>query len=300
MIIGHLRVFVMSGKDIGRQIKGRTISVMDPAGRERSVISDESVFQIAEQCLVTVREVYLAALTMGICPYRYIRNGETISVAEQRKLAESHIAVIGAGGLGGYVLMLLARIGIGRLTVVDKDRFDETNLNRQLLSNRESLGRLKAEEAASVVSSINPAVVVFPYTIQLNDTNADEILTGCHVLVDALDNIPDRFIMEKAAKRLNIPLVHGAVAGFGGQWMVISNTYDGFKALFGEEPETGTGKKSREDILGVPAIAPAVIAAFQAMEVIKLLLNRGDRSANTIFHLDLEQSRFKRFSLGKL
>jgi molybdopterin-synthase adenylyltransferase len=300
MIIGHLRVFVMSEKSIDRQIKDRTISVMDAAGRKRLVIKDESVFQIAEQCLVTIHKIYLAALTMGICPYRYIRNSETISNAEQRELAKSHVAVIGAGGLGGHVLTLLARIGVGRLTVVDKDRFDETNLNRQLLSNRESLGRLKAEEAASVVSSINPGVSVFPYAIQLSEANVDGILTGCHVVVDALDNIPDRFIIEKAAKRLNIPLVHGAVAGFGGQWMVIGPEDDGFNALYGEGTEADNNKKSRESILGVPAIAPAVIAAFQAMEVIKLLLNRGDRSMNTIFHLDLEQSRFKRFSLGEL
>lgn len=290
----------MSERGIHRQIKDRTISVMDAAGRERLMIRDESVFQIIEQCSMTMHEIYLAALTMGIWPHRYIRNGETISLAEQHKLAESHVAVIGAGGLGGHVLMLLARIGVGRLTVVDKDRLDETNLNRQLLSNRESLGRLKAEEAASVVSSINPAVSVFPYAIQLSEANVDGVLMGCQVVVDALDNIPDRFIMEKATKRLNIPLVHGAVAGFGGQWMVISNTDDGFNVLFGEGPEAGTSKKSQEDVLGVPAIAPAVIAAFQAMEVIKLLLNRGDRSLNTIFHLDLEQSRFKRFSLGKL
>ncbi|MBN1830368.1 MAG: ThiF family adenylyltransferase, partial [Deltaproteobacteria bacterium] len=249
----------MDKEAINSEIREKAVSIADAAGRERLVIKDESVGELAELHALTVREIYLAALALDICPYRYIRNGEAISTAEQLKLAESHVAVVGAGGLGGQVIVLLARIGIGALTVVDRDRFDETNLNRQSLCRQGSLGRLKAHEAASVVAAVNPAVAVFPHAVRLDERNIDAIVKDCHVMVDALDNIPDRLMMEKAAKRRDIPLVHGAVAGFKGQWMVIGGDDEGFQTLFADDPDMRSDRRSPENLLGVPSIAPAVV-----------------------------------------
>jgi molybdopterin/thiamine biosynthesis adenylyltransferase len=289
----------MDKEMISRVIGEKAISIADAAGRKRLVITDKSVGELADLHALTVREIYLAALAIDICPYRYIRNGETISTAEQLKLAESHVAVVGAGGLGGQVILLLARIGIGALTVVDRDRFDETNLNRQFLCSRDSLGRLKAHEAASVVAAVNPAVAVFPHAVQLDERNIDAIVKDCHVVVDALDNMPDRLTMVNAAKKMNIPLVHGAVAGFKGQWMVIGGDDEGFNMLFADDQNVRSDRQSPENLLGVPAIAPAVVAAFQAMEVVKLLLNRGDHGRDMISHIDLLEGRCRRFYIGR-
>jgi len=126
---------------------------------------------------------------MGIYPYRYLRNREIISIDEQLTLAQSKVAVVGAGGLGGQVILLLGRVGIGHLVVVDRDVFDETNLNRQVLSNRSNLGRSKAGEAASALENINPAVEVTALQVTLEESNAADILVGSQVVVDALDSV---------------------------------------------------------------------------------------------------------------
>ena len=104
----------------------------------------------------SVRAVYEAALDAGIYPHRYIRNRECISIEEQRQLVTLRVGVVGSGGLGGPVLLLLARMGIGYLVVVDHDCFDETNLNRQAFSSGPDLGQPKCEVAARVLEDINP------------------------------------------------------------------------------------------------------------------------------------------------
>jgi molybdopterin/thiamine biosynthesis adenylyltransferase len=172
-------------------------------------------------------------MRLGILPYRYFRNRDSISIEEQLKLAESQVSVIGAGGLGGEVILLLARIGIGSLIVVDSDAFDETNLNRQALCPALSLGRSKAGEAAAMVHTINSGIEITPYQVRIDFTNAGKILAGSDVVVDALDNVPDRLMLESEAKSLGFPSVHGALAGFGGQLMTIFPDDVGLKLLYG-------------------------------------------------------------------
>ncbi len=108
----------------------------------------------------------------------------------------------GSIGLGGQVILLLARLGIGQLVVVDHDVFDETNLNRQALFSKRPLGRSKSKEAVNMLGSINPRVEVTSYQARVDSSNILEILAGSNVVIDALDNVPDRFVLEKAAKRL--------------------------------------------------------------------------------------------------
>ncbi len=277
-------------------IEKRSKRMEDPAGNEVTVLKDGDAFKIAEESGADLHAIYGAALEGGVCPYRYIRNRQTISLEEQRTLFESRVSVAGAGGLGGGVILLLARIGIGEMAVVDADRFDETNLNRQALSSMAALGRPKAEEAVRVVASVNPAVRVIPHQIRLNASNAAGILGGSRAVVDALDNVPDRFILEAAARALNIPLVHGALAGLEGQLMTLFPEDAGLKRLYGEETGEGDPSHSPEAILGVPALMPAFLGALQAAEVIKILLNRGGLFRNTLLHLDLETGEMNRFA----
>jgi tRNA A37 threonylcarbamoyladenosine dehydratase len=194
--------------DIHRQLREKAARITDPAGREISILEDRAALEIAGLCGTDLHEIYREALGIGVYPNRYIRNLDIITPAEQLKIAESQVAVAGAGGLGGQVILLLARIGVGRLVVVDCDRFDETNLNRQALCSRETLQKSKAVAAAETVASVNPGVRVVPHQSRIIASNADSLLAGADVIVDALDNAPDRLVLQEAARRLGVPLVH--------------------------------------------------------------------------------------------
>ena len=274
----------------------RSKTVHDPAGREVRVLEDASAIEVAGVFGCGVRTVYETALNAGICPFRYIRNRETLSIEEQLQLVKSRVAVVGSGGLGGPVLLLLARMGIGYLVVVDPDRFDETNLNRQALSSVPDLGQPKCEVAARVLENVNPGVDIRVHQDRMDGTNAEEILAGSNVAVDALDNVPDRFSIQAAARSLNIPLVHGAVAGFEGQLMTIFPEDRGFSLLYGTGDVEKNREKSPEALLGVPAVTPSFVATLQSMEVIKILLNRGKLLRNIMVHVDMESGEMNRFS----
>ncbi|MGB7918437.1 MAG: HesA/MoeB/ThiF family protein [Desulfobacterales bacterium] len=276
-----------------RDISGQ---ISDPAHRSVWVLEDGPARILSERCARSMRDIYLAALNQGIWPHRYVRNRDILALEDQLKLANARVAVIGAGGLGGTVILLLARIGIGFLTVVDGDVFDETNLNRQALSDTANIGVAKAEEAAKKVREINPAVEVSVFRQKIKAANADSILAEVHVVVDALDNIPDRMTIGSAAQKLGLPLVHGALAGFDGQVMTIFPEDPGLERIYGEAqtPENDPGRP--EAVLGVPALTPSIVATIQAMEVIKILLDRGQLIRNRMLHIDLEGNRFDSFS----
>lgn len=267
----------------------------DPAGREMRILTDEDALALASRYERGLPWVYREALKTGVSPYRYVRNRESISQDEQLKLACSRVAVVGAGGLGGHVILLLARIGVGTLVVADCDVFDETNLNRQALCRTSTLHAAKAEEAAAQVREINPGVEVTAHRARVDDSNIREILSGCEVAVDALDSVADRLILEKGAKSMQIPLVHGALAGFDGQVMTVFPEDQGLTLIYGKNPPRGKDPRSPEAILGVPALMPCLIATLEAMEVLKILLGRGNLMRNTLLHVDLQAGEMNRF-----
>jgi len=275
-------------KGLHGRIREKAATITDPAGRPVQALKDHDVFMIANEYKVSVHDVYKEMLKEGIHPCRYIRNLDAISREEQLKLAESKVAVIGAGGLGGNVILLLARVGIGSLVVVDQDVFDETNLNRQALCTVNALGMPKANEAVSAVGTINPGVNVLPHQVKLEASNVEGILAGSDVTIDALDNVPDRFLLEGAAKKLGIPLVHGTLAGFEGWIMTIFPGDPGLENIYGADEIKCIDQESPQAVLGVPGVTPFLIAAFQVMEVLKILLGRGNIFRHRMIHIDLE------------
>src|SRR4030042_782136 len=175
-----------------KSIRERAPPIKDLVGRDVSILEEVHADAIA-QCLgLSLLDVYRATLGLGIYPRRYLRNRDGISLQDQLKLAEAKVAVVGAGGLGGTVIQLLGRIGIGRLTVVDCDVFDETNLNRQVFCTREWVGRPKALAVQEQMKAINPAVEVHAHNVRLDSANGPEILAGCRVIGGALDTVKDR------------------------------------------------------------------------------------------------------------
>jgi len=279
------------------QIRERSMRMADPAGREAVILEDNAACEIAWQLGLGLHDIYREALRLGIYPYRYIRNVDILSTSEQLTLAESRVAVVGVGGLGGQVVLLLARVGIGTLVVVDCDRFDETNLNRQALCVEETLGEPKTKAAVEAVAAINPGVRVIPHPVRLDAKGIVEILAGCNVVVDGLDNVPDRLLLQESAGRLGIPMVHGALAGFEGRVMSVFPGDAGVKQLYGEAAG-GADPDRPEAVLGVPAVTAALIGTLQAMEVLKILLKRGDLFRNVMAHVDLENGRLEIFRFG--
>lgn len=286
---------MIPGTDIQKMLQEKSRRITDSAGRDLRGLEDEKSMKIADEFHRSLRYVYAEALRVGIYPYRYLRNREIISPEEQLKLAESRVAVIGAGGLGGQVIILLARIGVGQLVVADNDLFEEINLNRQALCSEVTLGMPKSDVAVDVVTSINPGVEVTAYQVKTDSTNIPEIINDSDVVVDALDNIPDRFVLEEASKNMGIPMVHGALAGFEGQIMTVFPEDKGLKLLYENERVEQNNTKTPEAILGIPAMTPSVVATFQAMEVLKIILKRGKIFRNMMVYIDLETGELNEF-----
>lgn len=218
---------------------------------------------------------------------RYQRNHNTINEDELPILNGSKICVVGCGGLGGHIIDMLVRVGIGNLTVVDGDVFVESNLNRQLLSKESNLGKSKAQEAGKYVHLINSQVELTIHDQYLNDDNAYNIIEGCNVVIDALDNVKSRLLLEKACFVKKIPLIHGAIGGWYGQVAVVLPGSHLLTKLYSED--SGEGE---ERILGNPSFTPANIASIQVAECIKYILNKESALTNSILQIDLLTDSF--------
>ena len=214
----------------------------------------------------------------------YARNVPALTEAECLLLQRKQAAVIGCGGLGGHLLELLARIGVGHLVAVDGDVFDETNLNRQLLSEVSLLGMKKAEAARRRLAQVNPRVEVHAVPVFLTEENAVEILRGCDVVLDALDSIEARKLLAKACGELGIPCVHGAISGWVAQ-AAVSLPGDGLvDRLYPEN--TIIRDKS------VLSFTPALCASVQTALCVRLLTGRPVESGE-LYYFDLLHQEFE-------
>ncbi len=257
----------MSGpsvNDLTAFLKGKKESGDPPQVDEAALVEAASLFG------VSARVVQLACLAAGMTPARYVRSIPAFGIEGQARLLESSVGIVGAGGLGGFLCEILSRTGVGRLVVADKDEFEPTNLNRQLLATDQTLGRPKARAAAERVGSINPAVTVEAVTEPVTAANAPKIFTGVQVLADALDNVPDRLMIASFAQEAGIPFVFGAVAGFMGQVTTVFPGDPGLELIFGSSRETTGAARD----LGIAPMAPALVAARQAGEIVQILLGR--------------------------
>lgn len=281
-------------------IKNIVRTIPDAAGRPLHVIAEADALQLAETRNQTLNDVYIAALSRDIWPLRYVRNRETFSAADQIRLAQSRVVMAGCGGLGGQAALMLARLGIGTLVLLDPDRFEETNLNRQTFARSDTLGDLKVEAAAAALCGVNPAVEIRAIPLALTSENVLRFLTGADVVVDGLDNAPARHVVFASARRLNLPFVHGAVAGLEGRVMTFlpdarteSSDLDG---LLGSR-SSQKAEPPAEAVLGTPVMAPVFIACLQVMEAVNIILKRKPMTAGPMLHADLATGQFGYFDL---
>lgn len=217
---------------------------------------------------------------MAVAP-RYMRNIRALSEDECTLLGNKRVVVAGCGGLGGYVIEVLARIGVGTLEVVDGDVFEESNLNRQLLSTEELLGTPKAEAAALRVSQINSATKVVVHNLFLCEQNVRDMVRGADCVVDCLDNVEARFWLAHACQEEGIPLVYGAIAGWYGQVCTVYPGDVSFVTVYGAVE--GQGVQKQEGNLPFTASATA---SFQAAETVKVLIGRGEVLRNRLLMID--------------
>lgn len=286
-----------TGKDIVRQIAESAQTYTDPGCKKYPVISLKVVNSIARAQGIAVKEVEIAALKQGIAPWRYLRNTGTIGLDGQIKLLQSTVAIVGAGGLGGTIIELLARQGIGHLIIIDNDRFAEQNLNRQLMSTEKNLGEYKVVVAAKRVGHINSAVTVTTFVDRLTGENAHRLLNGARIVADGLDNLPSRFVVESACRDLGIPYVYGTIAGFSGQLMTIFPGDVGLSCIYGclgSLPEQGIEVK-----IGNPSATPAIIAALQVQEIVKIVTGTGKPLRNCLLILDSTESIAEKIDLSR-
>ncbi len=236
---------------------------------------------IAKETGLSLRQVECAALAAEILPERYSRNQKSLSCADQLKLLQSHVAIIGLGGLGGAVTEILARLGVGVLTLVDGDVFDESNLNRQLLSSPARIGEKKAIVAGARVLEINPAVEALAIAEFFTAERSESILTGVQLAVDCLDNIPARFMLEEACRKAAIPMVSAAIAGSSGQATAVFPSDPGLRLIYGS-PEKAP-LKGVEASLGTLPFAAVYMAAVECAEITTILLGRPPELRNRLF-----------------
>lgn len=187
-------------------------------------------------------------------PTRYIGMGyweivsrqmSIVTKSQQTRFKEAKVAVIGCGGIGGSVIEQLARMGVGNINLIDKDIFDLSNLNRQLISGLDTLAKEKSYSAKERVRNINPYVNVTAFNEELNEDNVEEVIGNSDVVIDALDNLVTRVIVSRAAKELGIPYVHGAIHGTMGQVSVFTPETKSYEEMF-QLPSTN--KELDEDI----------------------------------------------------
>lgn len=253
------------------------------AHAQRELLSWQAQLEAASRFGLTLHEVEHAVFAAGLLPARYQRNQKTLSVEQQAVLFNSKVAVIGCGGLGGYVLEELARLGVGHIVPVDFDVFEEHNLNRQILSSPANLNTPKVTAAAERIEHINPAVQVLPCNAPFGEDSAAVILNGCHACVDALDSIPVRLLLSRFCTEQGIPLIHGAICGWYGQVATQFPGEDTLETLY----RSCTLEKGMEKDYGNPSFTPAVTASLQVAEVCKVLLGLGSVLRRRVLYINL-------------
>lgn len=219
---------------------------------------------------------------------RYLRNVPALTEGECRLLSQKRVLIVGCGGLGGNLISILSRIGIGHLRIVDGDVFEATNLNRQLFSEIPVLGQNKARAAADRVARINPEITIEAIETFLTEENAAELLAGCDIVMDALDNIPGRRMLAAACEKAGIPLVYGAISGWVAQAAL---SLPGDKLVHTLYPEDVVAKDK-----SVLAFTPALCASLQASLCVKQLVGRPVKSG-TVYYFDLLNQEYETIDL---
>ncbi len=228
---------------------------------------------------------------------RYARHlvlGE-IGEAGQERLLRSSVLVVGAGGLGSPAAFYLAAAGIGTIGLMDGDRVDLSNLQRQILHTTDSPGQLKVESATQRLLALDPGISIKTYPFRLTGENAREILPGYDFVIDATDNFDSKFLIAKACHDAGKPYSHAGIREFHGQTMTVRPAETAcYRCIFHED-----GVPSGNIPRGPVGALPGIIGSIQAMEAIKVLLSIGDPLYNALLTCDTLTMSFRKIPLSR-
>ncbi len=222
-----------------------------------------------------------------------------VGVEGQLKLLQSRVLLIGAGGLGSPASLYLAAAGVGRLGIVDDDRVDSSNLQRQIAHSTERLGEWKADSAKQTIEALNPDVEVVTYKERITSENVDRILAdGWDVILDGADNFPTRYLINDASVFHDIPVVHGSIFRFEGQ-VTVFKPHEGpcYRCLFPQPPPPELAPSCAEG--GVLGVLPGIIGSLQANETLKLCMGIGDTLAGRLLLFDALATEFSEVTLRR-
>ena len=221
-----------------------------------------------------------------------------VGMEGQVLLKASSVLIVGAGGLGSPLALYLAAAGVGTLGLVDFDEVDVTNLQRQILYGTEDIGNQKLESASRRISSVNPHVKVVLHSCRLDSENALDIMEKYDVIVDGTDNFPTRYLVNDACVLLGKPNVYGSIYRWEGQVSVFARK-DGpcYRCLFREPPPPGMVPSCAE--AGVLGVLPGIVGSLQALEVIKIVLGKGDGLVGRLLIFDALELKWREVKLRR-
>jgi molybdopterin/thiamine biosynthesis adenylyltransferase len=220
-----------------------------------------------------------------------------LGVEGQEQLLASHALVIGAGGLGSPVALYLGSAGVGRITVVDHDVVDETNLQRQIAHNLARVGMAKALSVHPAVAAINPDVVVIPVVQRADETLLNTLVAQADVVLDCTDNFTTRHAINRACVEHGKPLVSGAAIRMDGQLSVFDPRVPGNPCYACVFPEDSGAEETRCATMGVFAPLVGIVGTMQAAEALKLLTGLGSRLTGRLLMLDGRDMAFNEIAL---
>ena len=217
----------------------------------------------------------------------------------QKKLKKSSVIVVGAGGLGSPTLLYLAAAGVGKIGIIDDDKVDITNLQRQVIHSTAAVGSLKVESAANRIRELNPDIEVVEHNTRLDVNNALDLLSDWDMVIDGTDNFPTRYTINDACEILGKPWVFGSIHRFEGQVTVFN--YDGgpnYRDLFPNAPPPELAPNCAE--AGVLGVLPGIVGSIQSAEAIKLLLGIGDSLSGQLMVIDTKSMKTRSLKFDKL
>lgn len=210
----------------------------------------------------------------------------------QKKLKQSKVLVVGAGGLGSPAAYYLAAAGVGTIGIVDGDAVELSNLQRQILHNTERVGLPKTESARQTLLALNPHITVNVHQLRLSKDNILDVIQGYEVIVDGVDNFPTRYLLNDACVMAGKPLVEAGVLQWDGLVMTIKPKEGPcYRCIFPEPPPPGAVPTCQE--AGIVGAVPGVIGAIQATEVLKLLLGVGEGLVGRLLIYNGLEMRFR-------
>ena len=223
-----------------------------------------------------------------------------VGVAGQKALAAAQVLLVGAGGLGSPVALYLAAAGVGTLRLVDDDRVDESNLQRQVLHTTARVGQPKVQSARESLTALNPALKVDAIEARVHADNVDALVAGCALIVDGSDNLATRYLLSDASVKHGLPLVYAAVERFSGQVGVFHpasarGSAPCYRCLFPEPPPPEQAPNCAE--VGVLGVLPGLLGLLQANEALKLLLGIGEPLIGRLLLVDALGARFRELKL---